>query len=151
MVYESFSWLTSSLHRKSSNKTLTELAATLCPQTTPPDTTSCHQNHFTITEHVWMNHSKMKNSLLIEGLLHFEWNKPSARQYHWIPRTVCRHKSLPKSSEVGQKDVETFKKFIFTYFSSFSIKVTKNLKLKLLEKKHPITQQPWEAACTTIT
>lgn len=70
-----------------------------CPQ--PPHLTK--HNHFTITEHVWMNHSKMKNSLLTEGVPHFKLNKSSARQYHWIPKPVCKHKSLPKSSKVGQE------------------------------------------------
>lgn len=146
MVYRSFRWLASSLHRKSSNKTLTEVAATLCSQTMPPATTSYHHNHFTITEHVWMDHSKMKNSLLIGGLPHFKWNKPSARPLN--PKNSMQAEVFAKVFKSGTGKMLRLSKSAYPRISkAYLWNIIKNL--KLLERKHLITRQPWEAACIT--
>lgn len=90
-AYESFRRLAPSPHRKSSDKTLTDLAATCVHKhpTPPPPPEAYNQNPFSIIEHVQMKHSSVKNSLLTEGLPPFRRKKPSERQYLSIPRTVA--------------------------------------------------------------
>lgn len=86
-AYESFRRLAPSPHRKSSDKTLTDLAATCVQTPHPPE--AYNQNPFSIIEHVQMKHSSVKNSLLTEGLPPFRRKKPSERQYLSIPRTIA--------------------------------------------------------------